>query len=91
MSPDREYPCDGMCEHPSAEESGDVARVVCLSACGDPERAWEMRDDKASVRQTMTSFVAPAVLSNALLILVFPTGARISPRCVDHGRRERRI
>jgi hypothetical protein len=60
LSPEREYPCDGMCKHPSAEERGDVARVVCLSACGDPERAWEMRDDKASVRQTMTSVGALA-------------------------------
>jgi hypothetical protein len=91
MSPEREYPCDGMCKHPSAEERGDVARVVCLSACGDPERAWEMRDDKASVRQTMTSVGALAARPRSLLILLLPAGAYICPGCVCGGGRERRI
>jgi hypothetical protein len=58
-SPVSEYPCDGLCLHPSALEREAVAHVVCLSACGDPERAWEMSDGKS--RATMTSVGASVV------------------------------
>jgi hypothetical protein len=67
-SPVSEYPCDGMCLHPSTQEREDVAHVVCLSACGDPERAWERNDGKS--RATMTSVGASAVRPSPVLIVV---------------------